>query len=173
MSNKQVALTASKIKAASLDDERMLRVVATTPSLDRDLESLDSRSIQVPVKPKGLKYLGDMTENDTPDIPFLIDHDWALEKQAGSVKSLFINEFGETEAVVKLSTVDNGERVYTLAKEGHLGNAFSIGYSLQNATLEDGQVKNLELLELSAVFKGSNRDARLLEVKSAKGKSMT
>ena len=168
MSKKDIALKTSKIKATTLDDERMLRVIATTPSLDRDLESLDSRSIQVPVKPSGLKYLGDMTPSDEPDIPFLIDHNWELEKQAGSVKKLYINENGETEAVVKLSTVDNGERVYTLAKEGHLGNSFSIGYTLQNATLEDGQVKNLELLELSAVFKGSNRDARLLEVKSVK-----
>lgn len=166
--NKAIALTASEVKAVKSNDERMLRVIATTPSLDRDLESLDSKSIQVPIKPKGLKYLSDMTPNDEPDIPFLIDHNWQLEKQAGSVKQLFINDNGETEAVVKLSTVDNGERVYTLAKEGHLGNAFSIGYSLQNATLEDGQVKNLELLELSAVFKGSNRDARLLEVKSVK-----
>ena len=168
MSNKQIALKASKIKAATLDGDRMLRVIATTPSLDRDLESLDSNTILVPVKPKGLKYLADMTPSDEPDLPFLIDHDWRLEKQAGSVKKLYINEAGETEAVVKLSTVDNGERVYTLAKEDHLGNSFSIGYTLQNATLENGQVKNLELLELSAVFKGSNRDARLVEVKSVK-----
>jgi len=163
-----LALPVAKIKSASVDGERLLRVIATSPTLDRDLEVIDSKSIQIPIRPSGLKYLSDMTPEDKPDIPFLIDHEWALEKQAGSVQSIFINAAGETEAVVKLSTVDNGERVYTLAKEGHLGNAFSIGYSLQNATLENGEIKHIEMLEFSAVFKGSNRDARLLEVKSLK-----
>lgn len=174
MSNtkKDIALSTAKIKAVSLEDERTLRVIATTSTLDRDLEQISSQTIQVPIKPKGLKYLADMTPEDTPDLPFLIDHEWALEKQAGSVKSIYINADGETETIVKLSTVDNGERVYTLAKEGHLGNSFSIGYSLQNATLEDGMIKNIEMLELSAVFKGSNRDARLLDVKSVQEKSM-
>jgi hypothetical protein len=170
---KDLALPVAKIKSASVEGERLLRVIATAPTVDRDLEVIDSNSIQVPVKPSGLKYLADMTKDDKPDIPFLIDHEWAIEKQAGSVQSIFINEAGETEAVVKLSTVDNGERVYTLAKEGHLGNAFSIGYSLQNATLENGEIKHIEMLEFSAVFKGSNRNARLLEVKSVKEIPMT
>ena len=74
---------------------------------------------------------------------------------------------------MQLSNVDNGDRVYQLAKDGALGNSFSIGFTLQNATVEDGIVKNIELLELSAVFKGSNRDARLLEVKSVKGHTMS
>lgn len=170
---KDLARSVAKIKSASVEGERLLRVIATAPTVDRDLEVIDSKSIQIPIKPSGLKYLADMTIDDQPDIPFLIDHEWALEKQAGSVQSIFINSAGETEAVVKLSTVDNGERVYTLAKEGHLGNSFSIGYSLQNATLENGEVKHIEMLEFSAVFKGSNRDARLLEVKGVKENPMT
>lgn len=164
----KIAHANAGIKAIELEDERMLRVIATAPTLDRDLEVIDTRSIQVPVKPRGLKYAAELSETDEIDLPFLIDHDWRLEKQAGSVKSMFMNQNGELEVVVKLSTVDNGERVYTLAKEGHLGNSFSIGYSLQNATLEDGVIKNIEMTEFSGVFKGSNRDARLLAVKSIK-----
>ena len=168
MSKKDIALSSKAIKSIELDGERQLRVIATAPTLDRDLEVIDTSSMQVPVKPKGLKYAADLTEQDEVDVPFLIDHNWALEKQAGYIKSLFINANGELEAVVQLANVDNGDRVYALAKDGALGNSFSIGFTLQNATLEDGIVKNVELLELSAVFKGSNRDARLLEVKSVK-----
>ncbi len=163
-----VKTVSAKAKSVALEGERMLRVIATAKTIDRDLEVIDSESIIVPVKPTGTKYLKDMTSSDKPDLPFLIDHEWALGKQAGSLKSIFINDNGETEALVELSTVDNGERVYTLAKEGHLGNSFSIGYSYMNATLEDNTWYNVELLELSGVFKGSNRDARLLEVKSTK-----
>lgn len=169
---KKIAHAQAGIKATKLEDDRTLRVIATSPTLDRDLEVIDTNSIQVPVKPRGLKYAADLLETDEIDLPFLIDHDWRLEKQAGSVKSMFMNSAGELEVVVKLSTVDNGERVYTLAKEGHLGNSFSIGYSLQNATLEDGVIKNIEMTEFSGVFKGSNRDARLLAVKSIKGEAM-
>lgn len=169
---KKIAHAQAGIKATTLEDDRTLRVIATSPTLDRDLEVIDTNSIQVPVKPRGLKYAADLTATDEIDLPFLIDHDWRIEKQAGSVKSMFMNPQGELEVVVKLSTVDNGERVYTLAKEGHLGNSFSIGYSLQNATLEDGVIKNIEMTEFSGVFKGSNRDARLLAVKSVKGETM-
>jgi HK97 family phage major capsid protein len=169
--SQKTAHSSANVKALKLEGERMLRVIATSPTLDRDLEVIDTRSIRIPIKPRGWKYASDITESDEVDVPFLVDHEWALEKQAGSIQSMFINGDGELETVVKLSTVDNGERVYTLAKEGHLGNSFSIGYSLQNATLEEGVIKNIELTEFSAVFKGSNRDARLLEVKGVKEES--
>lgn len=162
-----------KMKALPLDGERKLRVIATSPTLDRDKEHIDSDTIRVPLKSGGWKYLKDMNSDDKPDIPFLIDHWWDIEKQAGSLDSLVINDDGKTEAIVTLSTVDNGERVYTLAKEGHLGNSFSIGFSLMDATFADNTWYNIELIELSAVAKGSNPDARLLEVKSAKEHSMT
>lgn len=170
---KDIALSSKGIKRVELDGERQLRVIATAPTLDRDLEVIDTATIRIPVKPKGLKYASELTTADQVDVPFLIDHEWALEKQAGHIKSLVINDLGELEAVVQLANVENGDRVYELAKNGSLGNSFSIGFTLQNATDEDGVIKNVELLELSAVFKGSNRDARLLEVKSVKGQNMS
>lgn len=160
------------VKATTLDDERTLRVIMTAPTLDRDLEIIDTNTIKIPLRPNGWKYAAEMTENDTPDIGLFLDHEWSVEKQAGFVKSLKVNASGQLEAIVKLSSVDNGDRVYTLAKEGALGNSWSIGYSLMNSTLEDGVIKNIELLEFSCVFKGSNRDAVLLDVKSIKGVHM-
>lgn len=162
-----------KMKALALEGERKLRVIATSPNLDRDKEHIDSDTIRVPLKAGGWKYLKDMTVEDKPDVPFLVDHWWDIEKQAGSLDTIIINDEGMTEAIVSLSSVDNGERVYTLAKEGHLGNSFSIGFSLMDATYEDETWKNIELIELSAVAKGSNPDARLLEVKGVKESSMS
>lgn len=170
---KEIALSSKGIKTVTLNGERQLRVIATAPTLDRDLEVIDTNTIKVPMKPRGLKYASELTAADEINVPFLVDHQWAIEKQAGYVKSMAVNAEGELEAIVQLSNVDNGDRVYELAKDGALGNSFSIGFTLQNATVEDGVVKNIELLELSAVFKGSNRDARLLEVKSVKGQKMS
>lgn len=175
MSKTKLAQTFSSAKSVNLEEDRTLRVIATAPTLDRDLEVLDTKTARVPIKPRGWKHAADLTLDDDVDLPFLVDHDqWSgIQRMAGSVKKMFINETGELEAIVKLSTVDNGERVYTLAKEGHLGNSFSIGFSYQNATEDEEGIKNYEIVELSAVFKGSNRDARLLEVKSTKGNRMT
>lgn len=161
-------------KSITLDEDRTLRVVVTAPTLDRDLEVLDTKTARVPIKPVGWKYAADLTLDDEVDVPFILDHSQydGIQKMAGSVKRMVINESGELEALVGLSTVDNGERVYTLAKEGHLGNSFSIGFTYQNATDDGESIKNYEILELSAVFKGSNRNARIVEVKSAGG-SMT
>lgn len=165
---KSLTRSFGETKSVELDEERMLRVIATAPTLDRDLEVLDTKTARIPIKPKGWKYAEDLTVEDDIDIPFLVDHDqWnGIQKQAGSVKKMYINESGELEAIVKLSTVEMGEHVYTLAKEGHLGNSFSIGFSMMNATEDAEAIKNYEITELSAVFKGSNRDARLTEVKS-------
>ena len=162
-----------KMKALPFEGERKIRVIATSPTLDRDKEHIDSDTIRVPLKTGGWKYLKDMDSSDVPDIPLLVDHWWDIEKQAGSLESIIINDEGKTEAVASLSSVDNGERVYTLAKEGHLGNSFSIGFSLMDATFADNTWYNIELIELSAVAKGSNPDARLLEVKSIKESSMS
>lgn len=167
---KSLTRSFGETKSVELDEERMLRVIATAPTLDRDLEVLDTKTARIPIKPKGWKYAEDLTVEDDIDIPFLVDHDqWnGIQKQAGSVKKMYINDAGELEAIVKLSTVEMGEHVYTLAKEGHLGNSFSIGFSMMNATEDNEAIKNYEITELSAVFKGSNRDARLTEVKSIK-----
>ena len=109
---KDIALSSKSIKSVELDGERQLRVIATAPTLDRDLEVIDTDTIKVPVKPRGMKYASDLTETDEIDVPFLIDHEWALEKQAGYIKRLYINAEGELEAIVQLSNVDNGDRVY-------------------------------------------------------------
>ena len=89
--NKKKGLAQSskfKMKALPLDGERKIRVIATSPTLDRDKEHIDSDTIRVPLKAGGWKYLKDMDSSDVPDIPLLVDHWWDIEKQAGSLESI-------------------------------------------------------------------------------------
>ena len=159
-------------KSLSIDDERVLHFIATAPTLDRDFEVLSTGDIRVPTK-NGIKYASDLTDIDETIAPLLIEHDWTIKAQAGVVFKMKMNALGQLEAWAKLSTNANGEDIYQMAKEDMLGNSFSIGFTLGNATDEDGQIKNIELLEVSVVATASNPDAKLISYKSAdKGEKM-
>lgn len=159
-------------KSLSINDERVLHFIATAPTLDRDFEVLSTGDIRIPTK-TGIKYASELTDNDETIAPLLIEHDWTIKAQAGVVFKMKMNALGQLEAWAKLSTNANGEEIYQMAKEDMLGNSFSIGFTLGNATDEDGQIKNIELLEVSVVATASNPDAKLISYKSAdKGEKM-
>lgn len=159
-------------KSLSIDDERVLHFIATAPTLDRDFEVISTSDIRIPTK-NGLRYAKELTDEDETIAPLLIEHDWSIKAQAGVVFKMKMNAQGKLEAWAKLATNDNGNDVYQLAKEDMLNNSFSIGYTLGNATDEDGAIKNIELLEISVVATASNPDAKLIDYKSAdKGEKM-
>lgn len=173
MSDNKTAQIATK--AVTLDEEqRLVHIIATTPSLDRDLESISTGDILVPIRPSGNKYARDLDGTERTKVKVLIDHEWAIKSQAGIAEHAKMNANGELEMWLRLSKNANGQFIYDLIKEDMTDNSWSIGYSLQNATLEDGQIKNIELLEVSAVATASNRDAETISWKSIKEeKSMT
>jgi HK97 family phage major capsid protein len=153
-----------------------MRVIATAPTLDRDGEVIDTASLHIPLKPKGWKYARDLTADDAVDLPFLKNHDWDIDKQLGSVRSMFINADGELETLVGFTSLQRGVEAHTLAKEGHLGNSFSGTFDYSTGNLRDGAIYDAEMIEFSMVFKGSNRDARVLGVSKSvtpKDKTMT
>ena len=152
------------IKSAVPEGEKHMRLVATAPTLDRDGEIIDTASLHIPLKPKGWKYARDITEQDAVDLPFLIDHKWEVEKQLGSVRSMFMNVDSELETVVGFTSLERGKDAHTLAKEGHLGNSFSGTFDYSGSYINEGVIYEAEIVELSMVFKGSNRNARILEV---------
>lgn len=162
------------VKSAVPEGEKWMRVIATSPTLDRDSEIIDTASLRVPIKPKGWKYASDLTPQDVIDLPFLLDHKWEVEKQLGSVRSMFMNTDNELETVVGFTSLSRGLEAHTLAKEGHLGNSFSGTFDYQNSYTVEDVIYDAEIVELSMVFKGSNRTARVLEVSKSvkKGKEM-
>lgn len=173
MSDQQIAQISAKSVAP--EGEKWIRVVATAPTLDRDGDVIDTASLRIPIKPTGLKYAADLGPGDLVDLPFLADHKWETEKQLGSVRSMFINAEGELEAVLGFTSLERGKDAHTLAKEGHLGNSFSGTFDFMDSYTIDGIIYDAELIELSMVFKGSNRRARVLEVSKSvkKGNDMS
>jgi HK97 family phage major capsid protein len=167
MSDLQKKIAQISAKSVTTEGEKWVRLIATAPTLDRDLEVIDTASLHIPIKPKGWKYAKDLTADDHIDLPLLYDHEWSVEKQLGSVRSMFINADGELETVVGFTSLDRGMEAHTLAKEGHLGNSFSGTFDYSTGYEVDGVFYDAEMIELSMVFKGANRDARVLEVSKA------
>lgn len=162
------------VKSVTPEGEKWIRVIATDPSLDRDGEIIDTATLHVPIKPKGWKYAGDLTPQDVIDLPFLLDHKWEVEKQLGSVRSMFMNQDGQLETLAGFTSLARGKDAHTLAKEGHLGNSFSATFDYSQSFTVDGVIYDAEIVELSMVFKGANQNARVLEVSKSikKGKTM-
>ncbi len=173
MSDQQIAQISAK--SVTPEGEKWMRLITTAPTLDRDGEVIDTLSLRIPIKPKGWKYASDLTALDVVDLPFLRDHKWEITDQLGSVRNMFINADGELETLVGFTSLDRGKDAHTLAKEDHLGNSFSGTFDYANSYTLDGIIYDAEIVELSMVFKGSNRNARVLEVSKSvkKGKIMT
>jgi HK97 family phage major capsid protein len=165
MSNsKHIQFATKYVTENEPDGEKWIKFIGTAPTIDRDGEVIDTASLRIPVKPKGYKRADELTTSDVVDLPFLIDHNWSVEKQIGSVRSLVINQDGELEGVAGLADVDEAMRVHELAKKDHLGNSISGTFDYSTGYITDGVIYDAELLEFSVVFKGSNRDARVLAV---------
>jgi len=176
MSESQHKVAHLSVKSVTAPEgEKTIRFIATAPTLDRDLETIDTGSLHIPVKPKGWKYARDLTPEDVVDVPFLIDHELSIEKQIGSIRQMYFNADGELECVGGLSSLARAQEVHTLAQEGHLGNSISGTFDYSTGHWGENEViYDAELIELSVVFKGANRNARILEVSKSllKEKSM-
>lgn len=171
MSDLKTKIAQISAKSVVPEGEKSIRLISTAPTLDRDGEVIDTASLHIPIKPKGWKYAKDLTPDDVIDLPFLFDHKWEVEKQIGSVRSMFINADGELETVAGFTSLQRGVEAHTLAKEGHLGNSFSGTFDYASSYSVENIIYEAEMIELSMVFKGSNRDAHVIDVsKSVKGK---
>jgi HK97 family phage major capsid protein len=150
-------------KDVAIVGEKTVRAVVTAPTVDRDYDVINTESLRLPLKAGGWIYAKDLTGNEELDIPFLINHSFAVEDVIGSARSAVINDAGELEVTFGVSSLPKAQDMFTLLDEGHLGNAFSITISDYEIGT-DFELRNGEVIEISLVFKGSNRNARLLAV---------
>ena len=156
---KSVDIVLSK---ATVENEKTVRAVVTAPTLDRDYDIVDTASLRLPLKKGGNVSAKSLTGNEVLDVPFLLNHSMDVENVIGSARSAKMNAQGELEMVFGLSSLEKAQNMYTLLSEGHLDNAFSITF--HDYEIQDGVMKDAEILEVSLVWRGSNKDARLLEV---------
>lgn len=171
MSNlKLKSLRLTKTKVAEIEGERRVTFVASTDSEDRDYERVMIETFRLPKKGGGEIRVSDIPEGGTDevDIPLLTDHDlFAVDKVIGSVRRAYFTD-GELIFEAGISSRDYAQDVFKLIDEGHLDNAFSISFRDFDYNPDNGEIRNGEIIEVSLVTRGSNKDARVLEVKGLK-----
>lgn len=164
-----LATEANKSAETDTTAERTIVFVASDNSEDRAHEHVEIATFYLPTKNGGLVRVADLAESKdvAVDVPLLTDHNgWEVDKVIGSVRSAnFEND--KLVFTVGISKRKYAQDLMTLIDEGHLHNAFSIGwrsgaYAPDTKTYTDG-----EILEVSLVTRGCNRDAFVLDVKSA------
>ena len=169
MSNlKLKSLRLTKTKVAEVEGERRVTFVASTDTEDRDYERVMIETFRLPLKGGGEILVSDIPANGTDevDIPLLTDHDlFAVDKVIGSVRRAYFTG-GELIFEAGISSRDYAQDVFKLIDEGHLDNAFSI--SFRDFDVDGNALIGGEIIEVSLVTRGSNKDARVLEVKGLK-----
>lgn len=168
------------IKALSLKsdgdtaaDTRELVVIATDGSEDRDLERFDTATLLLPLKDGSTIAAAKLTGDEELDVTAFINHERDVLDIIGSVSSARLNDEGQLEMTIKLADTDDADTVYALAKGGHLGNNISVTYDMAEVDERDGVFYGATVLEVSVVWRGSNKHARVLSVKSDKGGDMS
>lgn len=169
---KAVALQGS-IKTKSVDDERRIVFVASSNGLDRHYEHVDVKSLRLPLKAGGSIKVEDIPQGGVEnivDIPLMLNHSADVTDVIGSVrKAELVNDELVFEAGI--SSRDIAQDMLTLIDEGHLSNAFSITMIDYEYDSNSGTIYNAEVIEVSLVYRGSNKEARLLTVKSLLGET--
>lgn len=153
-----------KVATKQVEGERTITAVVSSSKMDRDYEYVDVPSLRLPLKGGGYVRANELTGNEKIDLPMLLNHSFDVEDVIGSVRKAYLNESQELVVDFGISNRAKAQDLMTLIDEGHLDNAFSItmtDYDYDNMT-----IKNAEIIEISLVFRGSNKDARVLAVKS-------
>lgn len=168
MKNKDLSV---KVTSDVVEGERVLVVVVTSPNFDRDNERVDVPSLRLPLKGGGQVVARDLTGTEPIDIPLLLNHSFDVEDVIGSVRRAYLNTLGELVVEFGISGRAKAQDLIRLIDEKHLDNAFSI--TMSDYLFSDDTLYDAEIVEISMVFRGSNRDVRILAVKSLiKGESM-
>ena len=171
MTEKQKSVQfAGTLKTKDVDGERRIVFVASSSSIDRDYERVDVPSLRLPLKAGGEIQVSQIGADGVEgvDIPLMLNHSGDVRDVIGSVrKAMFID--GELVFEAGISSRGIAQEILTLIDEGHLSNAFSITMTDFDYDYDTETIRNAEVIEVSVVYRGSNKDARLLAVKSLLG----
>lgn len=151
-------------------EERTITFVASSAEQDRHYEKVDTASLRLPLKGGGEIIAGDIKADgvDNIDIPLMLNHSFDVKDVIGSVRKAFFKD-GELIFEAGISKREEAQEILQLIEEGHLDNAFSITMADFDYNQDSGEISNAEIIEVSVVFRGANKEARLLAVKSVEG----
>lgn len=158
------------VKTKDVDGERRIVFVASSGSVDRDYERVDVPSLRLPLKAGGEIQVSQIGSEGVEgvDIPLMLNHSGDIRDVIGSVRRAWF-ENGELIFEAGISSRGIAQEILTLIDEGHLSNAFSITMIDFDFDYDTETIRNAEVIEVSVVYRGSNKDARLLAVKSLLG----
>lgn len=151
-------------------EERTITFVASSAEQDRHYEKVDTASLRLPLKGGGEIIAGDIKADgvDNVDIPLMLNHSFDVKDVIGSVRKAYFKN-GELIFEAGISNREQAQEILQLIEEGHLDNAFSITMADFDYNSDSGVISNAEIIEVSVVFRGANKEARLLAVKSVEG----
>lgn len=151
-------------------EERTITFVASSAEQDRHYEKVDTASLRLPLKGGGEIIAGDIKADgvDNVDIPLMLNHSFDVKDVIGSVRRAYFKD-GELIFEAGISNREQAQEILQLIEEGHLDNAFSITMADSDYNQDSGEISNAEIIEVSVVFRGANKEARLLAVKSVEG----
>lgn len=165
--SKSIVVNNLKVKKNDNGEEKIV-FVASSNRVDRSNEAVDIKSLRLPLKGGGEISVGTMTSeglSDVIDIPLMLNHSRDVTDTIGSVKKAYLQN-DELVFEASISSREIAQEMLTLIKEEHLSNAFSITMSDFDYNFDTGVISNAEIIEVSLVYRGCNREARLLAVKS-------
>lgn len=171
MTEKQKSIQFSTtVKTKDVDGERRIVFVASSSSVDRDYEKVDVPTLRLPLKSGGEIQVSQIGSEGVEgvDIPLMLNHSGDIRDVIGSVRKAWF-ENGELVFEAGISSRGIAQEILTLIDEGHLSNAFSITMIDFDYDYDTETIRNAEVIEVSVVYRGSNKDARLLAVKSLLG----
>ena len=144
---------------------RTITAIVTSGSVDRDGDIVDVKSLRFPLREGGYVLGKDLDGTQKLDVPFLLNHSFDVEDMVGAWQS---GEYrADTNDIVMDAKVSDRVKAQDLMKlfdDDLVGNNFSI--TMSDYTYEPPYIYDAEVLEVSFVFKGSNKDAKVLMVKS-------
>ena len=175
MATKQkIVSVTGKLSTKSVDGERRIVFVASSNNEDRHYEHVDVASLRLP-----LKGGGDITVSAIPsegvseviDIPLMLNHSGDVRDVIGSIRAAYFSN-NELTFEAGISKREIAQDMLTLLEEGHLSNAFSITMIDYDYNMDSETISKAEVIEVSLVYRGSNKEARLLAIKSLLGDQM-
>lgn len=157
----------SKFENQETDGEHRILFVASSPKYDRANEAVDTESLRLPLRNGGHAIAGKIAADgiDGLDIPLMLNHSADVTDIIGSVRRAYFKD-GELIFEAGISEREKAQEILQLMQEDHLGNAFSITMADYDYNFDAGIIKNAEIIEVSVVYRGCNKEARLLSVKS-------
>lgn len=167
----KIVSVTGKLSTKSVDGERRIVFVASSNNEDRHYEHVDVASLRLP-----LKGGGDITVSAIPsegvseviDIPLMLNHSGDVRDVIGSIRAAYFSN-NELTFEAGISKREIAQEMLTLLEEGHLSNAFSITMIDYDYNIDSETISKAEVIEVSLVYRGSNKEARLLAIKSLLG----